>query len=65
MEVANFVSALVLSSKLRSARLDYMSSRKKKRAVEIPALTTHSRVFHTDINLDTLSSQSGDLTESC
>lgn len=29
VEVANFVSAFVLSSKLRSARLDYMSSRKK------------------------------------
>lgn len=37
VEVANFVSAFVLSSKLRSARLDYMSSRKK-----VPSKFPHS-----------------------
>lgn len=36
VEVANFVSAFVLSSKLRSARLDYMSPRKKKELSKFP-----------------------------
>lgn len=63
VEVANFVSAFVLVQ--ASERATGLHVFKKKRAIEIPALTTHSRLFHTDINLDTLSSRSGDLMESC